>query len=346
MSGRKVCKLPSAHEIKKELPLSDDLSKKVFNQQQEVREAFDINSKKKVIIMGPCSAYPDSSVIECAKKCLDLQKEVRENILIIYRVYIQKPRTTIGWKGVMFRPDPFEKNTNITEGIKYSRRMMIEVAELGLPIADEMLIPEMGLYFDDILSYHAVGARTTESQVHREYASYLDAAVGLKNPTSGDLITAVNSVISAKAPHQFPLSGYQLESDGNENAHLILRGGGGKANYEKFDDALEIMKKEKMKKPQIIIDCSHENSVDPENGNIKDPMKQLDVLEYTSNEYLYRPEFKGWMIESNLLSGKHSPKNMSELIDGLSITDACVAVDDVAPVIMAINEKLKRQRAA
>jgi 3-deoxy-7-phosphoheptulonate synthase len=339
----KTSPLISAEEILSELPVDRNTQLSIERNNQELRNIFSGKDRRKVMIIGPCSAYPAEDLFEFTKPFQEIQEQVKETIMMILRVYIYKPRTKLGWKGPGHQPNIYGE-PNIEAGIRYCRNMMLEVVRMGIPIADEMLRVEMGEYFNDLLSYQAVGARSTEDAKHREFASALNVPVGMKNPTSGDVGIGVNGVVTAQSQHDFPHNGQRYETNGNPSAHLILRGGSDGPNYDEMDRASELMSRNKIANPQIVIDVSHDNSVDPETGK-KDPLKQLDVLKYTADNYLDRSALRGWMIESHLKTGRQEmPKNPQDLIRGLSLTDACIAIDEVAPVILEIHNRLRGVR--
>lgn len=311
---------------------------------------------RKIMIMGPCSAWPDTAVIDYAEFAADLQDEVRDRVLILLRTYTQKPRTTTGWPGAMHQPDPLGTE-DMDAGILYCRKMMCEAGK-RLGLADEMLFTDNGPYFDDILSYLAIGARSTENTDHRNIASGLDLPIGIKNGTSGSIEIGINGVISAQAPHYFPHRGRKIRTTGNPYAHLILRGGGGRSNYDPesiaFADKL-LRKNEiegKIKNPAMFIDASHDNSL---NGSGKDASLQESVIKSVlMNIEDGRSEYdlvKGFMVESFNKEGKQSEKgtmidgNLGFDMSGLSITDACIGRERSRRIVMrfadAIDSRIK-----
>lgn len=332
----------SPEEIKKQLPLTQTLEQQIKTHREEIKNIINNTDKRKLIIIGPCSAWPKEAVIEFATHIQKLQQQYRDTYKFILRCYTQKPRTTTGWTGPINQPNPFGE-PNIEQGIKYCREMMIKITQLGLPIADEALFTHKSGYLDDLLSWIAIGARSSEDQEHRIYASMISHPVGLKNPTSGSIDIGINSVIAAQHPHTFLLHTTQITTQGNPNAHLILRGGNKKSNIsqKELEYASEMLQKSTLN-PSIIVDLSHDNSID-EQGN-KNPHKQKELFEsiiknIKANENL-NSTIKGFMIESFLKTGKQSiEQNSYESIDkgGLSITDSCLGVDEIKILLNNLN---------
>lgn len=297
-----------------------------------------------LVIVGPCSAWPHQATLEYAKKLKKLEEKLRDKLKIVMRVYIQKPRTAKGWTGPVNQPDPFAP-ADIGEGIRYARSLMVQVIEMGLPIADEAVFTHNAKGFIELLSWVAIGARSTEDQEHRIFASAIECPVGMKNPTSGSLEIGVNSIIAAQSGHTAVFNSSQVETHGNPFAHLVLRGGMDRPNYHVED--IMIAKKHleaaKVSNPSIVIDASHDNcKVD----GVKDPIQQLNV----AHEVLYalklyphlRKLVKGFMFESFLKSGcqkleKLTPKTVDE--DGLSITDPCLSWEQTEQLLETIAEE-------
>jgi 3-deoxy-7-phosphoheptulonate synthase len=339
-------KIPTSDEIKKNFPISKKEENFIISKREEISKILEGNLNKKILIIGPCSAWPKESVIEYAKKLKKIEKKVENKILIIMRVYTQKPRTRLGWTGPVNQPNPFE-DPDIEKGIKYCREMMMKILEIGLPIADEALFTHLEGYFSDILSWVAIGARSCEDQEHRVYASMIPHPVGIKNPTSGNIKIAINSVIAAQNSHVFLLNGKQIKSLGNKYAHLILRGGDGKSNISKNEiiETINIMDNEKLLNPSIIIDLSHENSI--VNG-VKNPLRQPELLfqklseikqDKTLNKYI-----KGFMVESFLKTGNQDLNKFSKMdeldLEGLSITDPCIGFEETEKMILKMYDLL------
>ena len=250
--------LPSKAEVKSKLPLTEDLKVQIERDRQEIREILAERDKRKILIIGPCSAWPSEAVLDYARKLAPLAEKSRENLKIVMRTYIQKPRTTVGWQGPIVQPDPFGE-IDMPAGIFYCREMMLKVVKLGLPIADEILFPRKESYFRDLLSWAAIGARSSENQEHRILASMLDFPIGMKNPTSGSIRIGVNSVLAGQTPNHLALNNNQVQTSGNEFVHLVLRGGKGKPNIseEKLLKAAKYLRKKNVRNPGFIIDASH-----------------------------------------------------------------------------------------
>jgi 3-deoxy-7-phosphoheptulonate synthase len=345
-------KLPSAEQILSELPLSQELADKTEASRKDIRDIIAGRSERKIMIVGPCSASPSEAVLEFAEKIMPIARSVREKVVMVLRVYIQKPRTTVGWPGPLVQPDPYSA-PDMPKGIRLCRKMNLDVLKIGLPLADEMLFTHNSGYFDDLLSYLAVGARSAEDSEHRYQASSLSIPIGIKNPTSGNSGIGVNSLIAAQSGHTFPHAGYQVTSRGNPYAHLILRGGIAnngetETNYstEKMEDALSKMGN-KVKNPAIIVDASHDNCRDPKTGK-KDHRKQLDVVASTLDS-MERSEpvarnLKGWMVESFLVEGSQDATKVKreDLTYGMSITDPCISLAQFEDIMGATYERLSK----
>lgn len=326
--------VPRPTVIKEHLPLTPEINQKVEKDREEVKDILEGKDNRKILILGPCSAWPSDAVIEYAKKLQPAAEKVKDKIKIVMRVYTQKPRTTTGWTGPINQPDP-SKEPDIEKGVEYCRKMMIEVLQQGLPIADEALFTHNEGYFKDLLCYVAIGARSAEDQEHRVYASMLDIPVGMKNPTSGDLKIGTNSVLAAQSPHVFLLHGKQVRTKGNKHAHLILRGGNGQPNVspEELEKASNLATQ--TQNPSIIIDLSHENSVNPETGK-KEAARQATVLRQAIQDL--RPEIKGFMLESFLQPGKQDINGSIQ--PGISVTDECIGIEETIKLIEELHQKL------
>lgn len=335
----KIVKSPE--EIKLELPISEELKIQVEKDRKEICNILEGKDKRILLILGPCSAWPKDAVIEYAKQIKEIEKLVSDKIKIILRTYTQKPRTALGWTGPANQPDPFAIS-DIEKGIVYCRKMMLEILKLELPIADEALFTHKEGYFDDLLSWIAIGARSSEDQEHRIYASMINHPVGIKNPTSSNIKVAINSILAAQHTHVFLLNQKQIRTLGNPHSHLVLRGGNSKSNLnlETFNESKELMEKMQIENPSIIADCSHENSINLKTGK-KDPTLQPKTLIETYNLIKDKPELnsilKGFMIESFIKTGNQdlkTAKNINELdMKGLSITDGCIGIEETKKLI-------------
>jgi 3-deoxy-7-phosphoheptulonate synthase len=278
--------------------------------------------------------------MEYAQKLKKLQPVLSDKLFLMMRVYYEKPRTTTGWKGLI--SDPYLDQTyNMEAGTKLARKILIDIAELGIPVATEVLDPITAAYIAELVSWVAIGARTTESQTHRQMTSGLSTPVGFKNNSDGNLDVAVNAMMSAKSPHSFlgiDNDGHCaiLETKGNADTHIVLRGGAGRPNYH-IEDIEECEKKLKSKKftPRIMIDCSHENSG-------KDPAKQkLVIRDMLAQKQMGNTSIFGIMLESNLVEGRQDvPEDKKDLKYGVSITDACIGWEETEKLLKDIHKAL------
>ena len=333
--------LPSPTELKEEYPLSEKLAELKKKRDQEIRDIFTGKSDKFAVIIGPCSADNEDSVCEYVDRLAKVNEKVKDKLMIIPRIYTNKPRTTgEGYKGMLHQPDP-DKAPDLYAGIIAIRHMHIRaMEESGLTGADEMLYPENRSYLDDILSYEAIGARSVENQQHRLTASGMDIPVGMKNPTSGDLSVMLNSVVAAQMGHRFIYRSWEVETTGNELAHTILRGAVNKhgeaiPNYHYEDLRLlwEKYQEKNLKNPAVIVDTNHSNS-----------NKQYDQQVRIAKEVLHSrqvdPELhtlvKGLMIESYIEPGNQ--KIGCDHIYGKSITDPCLGWEESERLLYTIAE--------
>lgn len=339
-----VRKLPPVEEIIQQFPLSERGQRRVMQDADEVKNILSGRDQRLLVIVGPCSAWPKQAVWDYAERLVKLNEKVKNKLKLVMRVYIQKPRTTKGWLGPVNQPDPFEE-ADIAKGVKYTREMMVNIVELGLPIADEALFTHNAKGFLELLSWVAIGARSSEDQEHRIFASAIDCAVGIKNPTQGGVEIGVNSIVAAQYPHVAVFDGNEVQTHGNPFAHLVLRGGNGFPNYSNnhLKEALLHLTKHRIKNPSVIVDCSHDNCI--VDGK-KQPGRQgeiaLEVLKNVKNEPHLKALVKGFMIESFLKPGsqKLDPKN-PEALDkgGLSITDPCLGWDETEKLLVEIAKK-------
>ncbi len=338
-------KLPTPKEIKELYPL-DENSKLIKEKNDiEIQNIFKGKSNKFILIIGPCSADREDAVIDYLKKLRYVQDLVKDQIIIIPRIYTNKPRTNgLGYKGMLHQPDPL-KEEDLLKGLISIRKLHIRaIQETGFSCADEMLYPENHRYLSDLLSYVAVGARSVENQQHRLTASGLNIPVGMKNPTSGDLEIMFNSVKAAQNPQMFIYRGWEVKSEGNPLTHIILRGyknndGQSLPNYHLKD--LELVKDSYFKNnylnPSIIVDTNHANS----NKNYEEQIRiAKEVLNSTLKDKELKSLIKGLMIESYLIDGA---QNIDEGIYGKSITDPCLGWDKTEKLILDINEILKNR---
>ncbi|MDH4572901.1 3-deoxy-7-phosphoheptulonate synthase [Salinicola acroporae] len=330
----------SPKELKYSLPLTERARSVVDKGRQDVKRILSRADQRLIVVVGPCSIHDPEAAYDYAKKLSCLSDELNDKLLIIMRVYFEKPRTAIGWKGLINDPhldDSFE----IEEGLRLARRLLLDLSELGLPLATEALDPVSPQYLQDLISWSAIGARTTESQTHREMSSGLSCAVGFKNSTDGGLDVAINAIKSSMHPHNFlgiDETGQIaiVSTKGNAFSHVILRGGHDGANY----DSVSIKKcKKKMEAanitPNIMVDCSHANSgKNPENQ----PLVAEDVVSQIVGG---NTSIVGIMLESNIESGSQSLDNgFSNLKYGVSITDACIDWITTEDLLRSIYSRL------
>jgi 3-deoxy-7-phosphoheptulonate synthase len=339
-----IKKLPSADEIINDIPLSEAGYKLIAKDIQEIKDILAGRDDRLIVIVGPCSAWPDKAVLEYAKRLLEINEQVKHALKLVMRVYIQKPRTVKGWTGPVNQPDPLSP-PDIAKGIIYSRSLMVKVIEMGLPIADESLFTHNARGFQELLSWVAIGARSSEDQEHRIFASSLDCPVGMKNPTHGSLKIGVNGVIAAQHSHTVVFDGYEVRTHGNPYVHLVLRGGDGRPNYDvnSIEEVANLYAKEHVKNPALIIDVSHDNCL--VNGK-KDYQKQPDiifeVLDSLKDKSELRKLVKGFMLESFIKEGNQNAETASPIdMGGLSITDPCLGFDATKQLLLDLAKRIK-----
>jgi len=330
MSFQYVREMQSVKEIMHTMPLSAGLKKIKKQRDEDIKAVFEGRNDKLLVIIGPCSADNADSVCEYVARLAKIQEETKERLIIIPRIYTNKPRTTgEGYKGMAHQPKPSEE-PDMVKGLKAIRKMHIRALEESyLPAADEMLYPGNYPYLEDILSYVAVGARSVENQLHRLTISGLDVPAGMKNPTGGDLEVMLNSVQAAQGPHVFVYNGWEVRTSGNPLAHCILRGavdayGTNMPNYhyEDLRRLAETYKKRNLANPAVIVDTNHANS----NKKFHEqPRIAKEVMMSRENSKTLRRKIKGFMIESYLEEGT---QKISENIYGKSITDPCLGWED------------------
>ncbi|MDY5987548.1 MAG: 3-deoxy-7-phosphoheptulonate synthase [Lachnoclostridium sp.] len=334
--------LPLPDKLKAEYPVPEKLREIKMKRDREIRDIFTGKSDKFVVLVGPCSADNEDSVCEYVNRLKKVADKVSDKLMIIPRVYTNKPRTTgDGYKGMLHQPDP-DKEPDLLAGIIAIRKLHIRVMEeTGLTSADEMLYPENRSYLDDVLSYEAVGARSVENQQHRLTASGMDIPVGMKNPTSGDLAVMLNSVTAAQHPHRFIYRGCDVKTSGNDLAHTILRGGVDRYgknipnyHYEDLARLAEMYAKRDLLNPAVVVDVNHSNSA-------KQYKEQIRIVSEVLHSRNYNPDLKklvkGVMIESYLVEGRQDI--CENLTYGQSITDPCIGWEDTERLIYDIAEK-------
>jgi 3-deoxy-7-phosphoheptulonate synthase len=341
-----IKKLPPIESILQGIPLSDKGFAQIHQDRKEIQNILAGRDNRLLVITGPCSAWPHEAVIEYAQRLKQLSMKINDHIKIVMRVYVQKPRTRHGWLGPVNQPDPLS-NPDIEGGIRYVRRMMMDVINMGLPIAGEALFTHNSKCFIELLSWVAVGARSSEDQEHRIFASSIDCAVGLKNPTHGSLDIALNSIIVAQHPHVCAFDGYEVQTHGNPYAHLVLRGGNSQPNYtiDYLQQVLQLINNNIIKHPALLIDASHDNCI--RNG-FKQYQKQAQVIEETLASIDNKPELqkliKGFMIESFIHEGsqKIDPACPDDLtLTGLSLTDPCLGWETTESLLLELAQRRK-----
>lgn len=335
-------KLPIPMEIKEQYPLTSELEAMKIKRDQEIKDVFEGNDDKLILIIGPCSADNDDSVIDYISRLRKVQDKVDDKILIIPRIYTNKPRTTgDGYKGMLHQPDP-HKGEDMLKGVVAIRNLHIRAMhETGFTCADEMLYPENYRYLNDVLSYVAIGARSVENQQHRLTASGFDIPVGMKNPTGGDISVMMNSITAAQHSHTFIYRGWEVESQGNPLAHAILRGYVNKHgqslpnyHYEDLINLAETYEKSGLLNPAVIIDTNHANS-----GKkwMEQPRIAKEVLHSCRHSADVKKIVKGLMIESYIEDGAQKPE---ECVYGKSITDPCLGWEKTEKLIYDLADIL------
>jgi len=329
MSFQYIQEIPSAESIREALPVPENLKKVKLARDKEIRNALDRTSDTFLLIIGPCSAHHEDAVCEYISRLAKVQEQVAEKILIIPRIYTNKPRTTgEGYKGMVHQPDP-QKEPNIAEGIKAIRQMHLRaLSESHLTSADEMLYPNNTPYLEDLLSYVAIGARSVENQQHRLTASGMDIPIGMKNPTSGDTEVMLNSIYAAQRSHVFVYTHWEVRTSGNPYAHAILRGavdfyGHSIPNYhyENLMRVAETYIERSLANPTIIIDTNHANS---DKHYQEQPRIGMEVMQSRQHSPLLKDIVRGLMVESYLVDGS---QKVYENVYGKSITDPCMGWD-------------------
>lgn len=333
-------KVPAPYELVNKYPINDQISRLVYGTRHQISQILHNKDDRIFVVVGPCSIHDPESAIEYATKLADVSKKFDENLLIIMRVYFEKPRTTVGWKGLINDPD-INETFNIAKGVEIARKLLIDIAELGLPAGTEFLDPISPQYVTDIISWGAIGARTAESQIHRELASGLSCPIGIKNGTDGSLKAAIDGIQAANHSHVF--LGATKEADiamlktaGNNDAHIILRGGK-VPNFDKesVENTLTALKEAEVNE-SIMIDASHGNSQ-------KKFKQQIPVIDSICDQVIKgNDNIKGIMIESHLNEGNQ--KISENLNYGQSITDACMGWEDTISCLQKLNDAVNIKR--
>jgi 3-deoxy-7-phosphoheptulonate synthase len=333
--------MPSPEEIHARLPISERASDAVYEGREALKRILDRTDPRLFIIVGPCSIHDPVAGYDYAERLSALAESVRDTLCLVMRVYFEKPRTSTGWKG--FINDPYmDDSFRIEEGIEKARAFLLKVAELGLPTATEALDPITPQYLGDLVAWTAIGARTSESQTHREMASGLSTPVGFKNGTDGDIQVAINAIQSAARPHSFLGLSFQgrsaiVRTQGNTYSHMVLRGGGGRPNYDTVSISITERALAKAGLPRnIVVDCSHANSY-----------KDVELQPLVMSDCVHQVRegnrsIVGLMIESNLEAGNQPiPDDLSQLKYGCSVTDPCVDWPTTEAMIRKARENLR-----
>ena len=333
-------RMPSPAEIHAALPVSDAVAETVAGGRQDLQRILARQDPRLMVVVGPCSIHDPKAGLDYAERLKALSDEVSDTLLLVMRVYFEKPRTVTGWKGYINDPR-MDDSFHIEEGVRKAREFLLRIGELGLPAATEALDPISPQYLGDLITWTAIGARTSESQTHREMSSGLSTPVGFKNTTDGDLSAAVNAILSAARPHSFLGINDQglasiVRTKGNAHGHLVLRGGSGRPNYDTVSISQAEAALRKAGLPEnIVVDCSHANSQ-------KNPRLQPLVLQDCAYQILRgNGSIVGVMVESFLEEGNQPiPSDLATLRYGCSVTDACLGWDDTATMLRATRTLL------
>ena len=328
--------------LMEEQPISASSSKLVFESRNKISEIINQNDDRLIVVVGPCSIHDPEAALDYAENLLEASKVYEEALQIIMRVYFEKPRTTVGWKGLINDPD-LDNSFNINKGISLARQLLRDLNDLGVCAGTEFLDVITPQYLADLVSWGAIGARTTESQVHRELASGISCPIGFKNTTEGDVKVAVDALKSAKMPHMFLSVTKEgrsavFSSAGNKDCHVILRGGK-KPNYgsESIEETSNLLTESDLK-ASMMVDMSHGNSS-------KQHKKQIEVCKSICNQLLSgERRITGVMIESNLVEGNQSITKKQDLVYGQSITDACLNWEDTRACLESLSEAVIESR--
>ncbi len=332
--------LPTPEQVKASLPMTDEAMQTVLAGRGALQDILDRKDHRLFVVVGPCSVHDIDAALDYATRLKRLADEVSDTLFIVMRVYFEKPRTSIGWKGLI--NDPYmDDSFHIEKGLHKARKLLLDLAEMGLPTATEALDPITPQYLSDLISWTAIGARTTESQTHREMASGLSTPVGFKNGTDGSLDVAINALHSVSRPHHFLGINQQgqcavFHTRGNRYGHVVLRGGGGMPNYDSVHIAVCEKELADAGLPgNIVVDCSHGNS-------LKNHRLQPLVLENCTNQIVEgNRSIVGMMLESNIHEGNQPvPKDLSQLKYGVSVTDACIDWDTTDRILRETRDRL------
>jgi 3-deoxy-7-phosphoheptulonate synthase len=330
-------------EVHTEMPLSDIAAQTTFQARQAIHNILKGDDDRLIVVVGPCSIHDTKAAHEYANLLKTAIAEHANDLLIVMRVYFEKPRTTVGWKGLINDPD-LDSSFNINKGLRIARQLLLDINDMGIPAATEYLDLITPQYISDLIAWGAIGARTTESQVHRELASGLSCPVGFKNATDGTIKIAIDAIGAAMSPHHFlslTKAGHSaiFSTTGNEDVHIILRGGNHQPNYDavNVEQVAHSMEKANLR-PNIMIDFSHANS-------LKQCQRQLIVGEDVATQIANGDKrIMGVMVESHLKSGSQSVVQGQELVYGQSITDACLSWEDTLPLLEKLANTVQKRR--
>lgn len=331
-------------DLRQVFPMSAAAKEFVSRSRDKIKDILQRRDRRLMVVVGPCSIHDTDAAVEYAKRLTALSRKVDDQLMLVMRVYFEKPRTTVGWKGLINDPD-MDGTHNISKGLGIARSLLCKLTGLEVPVANEMLDPITPEYVADLISWGAIGARTTESQTHRELASGLSFPIGFKNGTDGNLQIAIDAMISSRAPHSFLGINRDgrtsiIQTTGNPDVHIVLRGGSRKPNYHP-EDILHT--EESLKKngqfPTIMVDCSHGNSN-------KDYRRQPEVLEQVIDQIVAgNQSISGLMIESNLEEGNQKVSADPDALKfGVSITDACIGWDTTEKILLEAHKRLQKRK--
>ncbi len=342
---KEISPLISPENLKHEFPADNNVYESIIESRKTITNILSRKDSRLLAIVGPCSIHDPVAGLEYAEKLKKLSEKINDEIVTVMRVYFEKPRTTIGWKGLIMDPE-MDESYDIHKGLHISRKLLLKISKMGLPTGSEMLDPIIPQYISDLISWAAIGARTAESQTHRNLASGMSMPVGFKNGTGGNLNLAVNAISAARSPSSFIGIDQQgntsiIRTRGNKSCHLILRGGTSGPNYyeEDVEEAVRLMENADIDKPSVIIDCSHANSG-------KKFTRQKRVFRSVMDQVLHgQKNIAGVMIESNLFEGNQKYLGSLDSIKyGVSITDSCIGWNETEELLLSAAEDLKEYR--
>nr|WP_227519821.1 3-deoxy-7-phosphoheptulonate synthase [Mangrovitalea sediminis] len=337
VSRNRAHALPTPAELKKQLPLPALLDSRVATQRRHIADVIQGRDSRLLVIVGPCSIHDEDAALDYGERLATLAAELDDRLLVVMRAYLEKPRTTVGWKGLLYDPQR-DGSAALEQGLVRSRRLLMRLADLGLPLATEALNPLAFSYLDDLLAWTAIGARTTESQPHRELASGLDMAVGFKNGTDGGVEVAINAMQAAARPHHglgIDAEGRvaMCSTEGNPDTHVVLRGGRNLTNYDvdSIGAAQEILRGAGLN-PRVIVDCSHDNAC-------KQPERQPGIAhEVLAQRLAGNQAIAGVMLESFLEDGRQAAEEPLQY--GVSITDPCIGWARTEALLRELHDRL------